>query len=124
MKARTIQEQTGWKRPFPSAICQDFDVRRSVTEYDFDLHDAGFRRYCEARGVLHLAGVRRRFAFTADHLATKARFLELFGVVIQNKQPGKPAYVFSAREMDTHWRIMLAAKGAFQDAWELFKGEK
>ncbi len=115
MKAKTIYQQTGWRRPGPQTICQDFDALVRVSEYDFDLNDPEFSRYCEQRGVGWKAGTGRRLAFTADHAATKERFLREFG-------SSEKGYVYSADEMETHWKIMRAAKGAMQDCWEVWCG--
>lgn len=122
MAARSIEEQTGWKRPIPTMICQNHEILARVTEYSFNLNNPAFRDYCEARGVLWKAGVRRRFRFTADHSATKDQFFVQFRLA--EKQPNIPQYVYSDDEMEFHWRLMLAAKGALQDAWELFTAEE
>jgi hypothetical protein len=119
--AKSITEQTGWKRPSPVAICQGFDVLRKVTEYDFDLSNLEFQNYCRARGVLYKAGCNNRFKFTADHSATKDRFFDEFRYAIEYPEGSGQRYRFTDDEMETHWKIMLAAKGAMQDCWELFR---
>ena len=119
----TIQEQTGWKRSTPVAICQDFDVLLRVRAWDFDLENAAFLDYADARGVLYKAGSigSPRFLFTANHSATEADFRANphFQRAIPSSQY-PDGYKYSDEEMDSHWRIMRAAKGALQDAWELF----
>ena len=113
----TVEEQTGWTRPYCRTICQELDVVIRVTEYDFDLENAEFREYADRRGVLFKAGVGKRFAFTKNHAATKAEFFREFRF-------SKKGVRFSDDDMEFHWRIMLAAKGYMQDAWELFLVEK
>lgn len=110
---KTIQQQTGWNRPHPQTICQEMDALVSVTDYSFDLGDKGFFAYCKARGVAHKAGHGKRFSFTADHAKTREDFGAMFGV-------SETGWVYSPEDMETHWRIMLAAKGSMQDCWELY----
>lgn len=112
---KTIYQQTGWRRPGEQTICQNFDVLTRVTEYDFDLGDPDFAAYCERRGVGWKAGTGKRLAFTANHSATKEDFFREFA-------RSETGYIYSAEEMETHWRIMLAAKGAMQDCWEIWRG--
>jgi hypothetical protein len=116
---KTIAEQTGFRRAMPATLCQNFDLLCQVTEYDFDLSNIEFQHYAKCRGVLHLAGRNSRWDFTADHHATKEQFLEQFCLAEPDQITGA-RYQFSDDEMETHWRIMLAAKGAMQDCWELW----
>lgn len=109
----TIETQTGARRIGPRALIQDIDVLCLVTEYDFDLSNEAFVDYCCRRGVYHKAGVRQRLAFTANHLATREEFNSLFGCSTTGIE-------YSEEEMDTHWKIMLGAKGALQDCWQLW----
>lgn len=115
--AKMIKEQTGWNRTHPKMICQDFYSLIKVTEYSFDLSNIDFREYCERRGTLQKAGIEGRFSFTANHKATKAEFFSKFRLAILHR---RKRYRFTDDEMETHWKIMLAAKGAMQDCWELF----
>lgn len=120
----TIEQQTGWnKRPLPVSICQDLDVLRGVRQWDFDLTDQGFLDYAHARGVLYKAGVSgsKRFRFTADHTAAEADFKSdpYFQRAIPSRQY-PDGYPYSDADMETHWQIMLAVKGALQDCWQIF----
>lgn len=117
-RAKSISEQTGWKRTMPASICQDFDALIKVTEYDFDLFNAEFQGYCKKRGTLYKAGCKERFYFTANHAATKEEFFSRFRYA--EEQGNGTRYEFTDDEMETHWKIMLSAKGAMQDSWELF----
>ena len=47
--ARTVYEQTGWKRPYPETICQDLDAQLKITEYDYDMMNPEFVAYVKAR---------------------------------------------------------------------------
>lgn len=115
---KTFKEQTGWTGLHPLALCQDFDTLTRVREYSFDLRDWGFLAYAEQRGVLYKAGENARYRFTGDHAATKARFFEEFALAIP--QPDGTRYRFTPHEMETHWKIMLAAKGQLQQCWDLY----
>jgi len=46
---KTIEQQTGWKRPCPTMICQEHDVLLSLTDYSFDLDDLEFVQYFRSR---------------------------------------------------------------------------
>lgn len=60
MKAPTIQQQTGWGRPYPHMMLQGFDAALGfllkIERFDFDLDSPHFRFYAEQRGCLWLAG--------------------------------------------------------------------
>ncbi len=47
--ARSIEEQTGWKRPLPVSVVMNADLLEKVTEFDYDLNDPGFVQYFTAR---------------------------------------------------------------------------
>ncbi len=120
----TIEEQTGWtKRQMAVSICQDWDVLRSVRQWDFDLDNTEFLEYAKSRGVLYKAGVigSKRFQFTGDHNATEADFKgdkHFLHAAPSEKYP--KGFRYSGKDMEQHWQIMLAAKGALQDCWQLF----
>lgn len=51
--AKTIFEQTGWRRPHPQTILQDTATLMRIYEFDYNLSDPGFVRYFESRtGVM------------------------------------------------------------------------
>jgi hypothetical protein len=43
--APTIEQQTGWRRPYPNMICDDGDALARVTQFSFDLDDFEFVAY-------------------------------------------------------------------------------
>lgn len=81
---RTVEQQTGWKRPHPKMICQEKDILIGITEYNFDLSDDGFLRYATSRGVAYVAGEEGTYRrqFTGDF--TKGR--EVLAEKIANKR--------------------------------------
>lgn len=126
-RAPTITQQTGWVRHHPQAICQDFDIRIRVHEYDFDLEDLGFQAYAKARGVLYLAGENLRWQIAAEHRTTRKEFLQA-----ERWEPLRwwVHYKTGARmrlqtddELEASWQIIRAAKGALQDVWELYQSQ-
>ena len=118
---KTIREQSDWKRTQKETLLQDFNLLIKITEYDFDLTDQGFKDYCHARGVLQKMGNDSRYNFTANHKAIKEEFFVLFRYA---KEYHGSSYRFTDKEMAIHWEIMLAAKGAIQDAWELYQNKQ
>ncbi|SNY94101.1 hypothetical protein SAMN04515647_4424 [Cohaesibacter sp. ES.047] len=124
-QARTITEQTGWKRPHPKALCQDFDVRTQIHEYDFDSSDMNFQAYCRSRGLACRFGKlgSERRAFMDDHAGTKDQFMRLECVNFAEEQPDGSRHKYSDKHKETFWTIHLSNKGALQDAWELYQSE-
>ena len=45
-----------WTRAPKSSLCQDLDLLIIVDQYDYDLGNVDFKKYCRARSVLHVAG--------------------------------------------------------------------
>lgn len=127
-RAPSIETQTGWRRSHPQALCQDFDLRQRITSTDFDLHDQAFLRYAERRGVLYLAGTNLRAEIVADHHVTKSEFMQSdkwqpLRWWIHHKS-GERIRLQTTEELETSWRIIRAAKGALQDAWELYQPQQ
>ena len=113
--ARSIEAQTGWKRPFKHTICQEMDVLIKITEHSFDLDNAHFIEYCERRGVLSRVGVEH-WTIIVDE--TKAEYFAKWRLAMP--QADGERYRFTDDEMETHWGIHCRGLGMFQDVWELF----
>lgn len=87
----------------------------AIRDYDFDLSDQGFIDHLTKFGLSHHTGCGARLEFTQDHHATEAQFREQFNKSVTG-------YVFPDEDMDTHWKIMLIAKGVLQLAWQDYWG--
>lgn len=123
----SIHEQTGWKRPGPHTLCQDFDLRIRIAETDFDLEDLDFQQYAKVRGILYLAGAGIRWKIVADHSVTQDDFLtadrwEPLRWWIDAKT-GEQTRPQTAEELNISWLIIRAAKGALQDCWEIYRAQ-
>lgn len=46
---KSIEQQTGWKRPYPHTLCQDYNVLLSIHDFDFDPDNDEFIRYFISR---------------------------------------------------------------------------
>lgn len=112
-------------RSGPRALCQDPDLLRHVSEFDFDLRDESFRRYCAARGVLHVAGFENstRWTYFRDHSLTEIDFLRR-EAILNSSEPGKSEYRFSRDELLAQWRGIRMGRAILQDCWELFQAER
>ncbi len=44
-----LERSTGWRRPGPNAICQEWDVLMRVSIFNYNLDAPGFYEYCRAR---------------------------------------------------------------------------
>lgn len=116
----SVEQQTGWRRPHPKYLCQDFYLCLRIEQYDFDLSDEAFQRYAKRRGVLYKAGTGDRWRITADHQATREDFDRSDCRWMVSVATGKRTRLQTPAEMDEGWLIMRSMKGAFQDAWELY----
>ena len=84
--------QTGWKRPYPKQVCQDWSVLDRITVFSYELTDA-FMDYTKARMGIDLR--KCECGFEAAKLIFAA-----------NAQPRN--------------RADACQKSRFQDLWELF----
>jgi len=116
---KTIQQQTGWKRPCPTMICQEHDVLLSLTDYSFDLDDLEFVQYFRSRTGIALGKEDKpelsRFLLTDPDaerwlLESPEYRYQLSGETIPF---GKDREIAVKRE-----RIL---KGRLQDCWELYR---
>ena len=110
-----------WTRPGENALCQDADLLILVTEYDYDLSDRDFQEYCQARGILHVAGEpgSRRREFFSDHGKLKSEYLKDPYFQFAQEFNGK-RYQYTDREMVIGWEIISLGRAALQDCWELY----
>ena len=99
-------------------ICQDNDVLRRIVQYDYACDDEGFMEYCEDRGIM---GRMTDFEFCCDYTLTKDEYMKQ-DHPIEPPENGEPpsTYVFSLDELEFFWLIVLAARGAFPDCWEMY----
>lgn len=65
--SKTIFEQTGWTGLTNKTICQDNDVLLKITEYDYDLKDPEFYKYCQSRIGFEPAKTTATFEWLANH---------------------------------------------------------
>jgi hypothetical protein len=114
-----------WTRPGAKALCQRADLLILVTEYNYDLTDGGFQKYCEARGTVHVAGEfgSRRWEFFSDHGKLKSEYLGDTYFQFAETVDGK-RYQYTDREMEMGWEIILQGRATLQDCWELYIGER
>lgn len=96
--ARTIEQQTGWKRSHPEMICQDLDVLLRITELSYDLNDMNFVHYFEGR---------------TGHKITKCvcGWAQVKKSCANPNLPAEPV-------PDISWQYR---RGRLQDSWELYK---
>lgn len=140
LTARTLMEQTGWKRPMPQSICQDSEVLLRITEYSYDIQNQGFIRYLADRtGILldpkHPEVQRRQKAGSLKTppaplslhqqiaLMSDAEYLTTDLLVRKYDPSGKEKpqaeWVVIPRE-ERNLRSHRIFKGRLQDCWELY----
>jgi hypothetical protein len=92
-----------------------------VSQYDYDLSDAGFQAYCSARGILHVAGEpeSRRWKYYTEYQTNKDAFLADPYFQFSQEVDGKRIR-YTDGEMETSWKVMLLGRAQLQDCWELY----
>ncbi len=88
----TIEQQTGWERPWPKMICQDHKVLLKITEFSYDLSSDEFVGYFMART----------------------------GQLITCCDAGTAMQNVLAPDSDTTDIVDRITKAKLQDCWELF----
>ncbi len=113
-----------WARPSRNALCQNADLLLTVDEYDYDLSDPGFQKYCSDRGVLHVAGEpgSKRWKFFVSHAKPKRQYLEDQYFQFSEEVDGKK-HRYTRKEMEVGWKIIRLGRAKLQDCWELYSGE-
>ena len=122
VKRKTIRKP--WARPNKYALCQEIDLLFMVDEYDYELFDKTFQRYCSARGILHVTGEpgSRKWEYMADYTQTKRDYLADPCFQFAQEFDGK-RYRYTSEDMETGWKIMRLGRAKLQDGWELYLRE-
>jgi hypothetical protein len=116
--APSIETQTGYRRMYKYAICQDIEVLEKITKYDFNLLCEGFIEYLADRGIIGVG--------TAENITVEQHI-----DIIQNWSDDEilngefysesiSGYRYTPEERKTTLRIHRIMKGKIQDAWEIF----
>jgi hypothetical protein len=111
-----------WKRSYPVSLCQEYDLMLLVTDYDYDLSDEHFQKYCAERGVLQVAGEigSRRWEYMLDYTKLKEDFFnDAYFQYAKVKEDGS-AYKYSDEEMNIHWENLFISRVQLQDCWEIY----
>ena len=110
-----------WKRPSPVCLCQEYDLMLLVTDFDYDLSNKYFQKYCTERGVLYKAGEigSRRWEYMLDYTKSKEDFCNDAYFQYAKVNDGS-AYKYSDKEMNIHWDILCVSRVQLQDCWEIY----
>lgn len=103
----------------PDALCQNTDILKLVTEYDYDVSDLRFQDYCSSRGVTP-GGVHgsTRWKFFADHSLSKQDYLANPYFHFAQEFQGT-RHTYTPEEMESQWNVIFLGRAALQDCWEL-----
>jgi|GEM_PF-2596851 len=109
----TMLQQTGWKRPFPHALCQDEKVLLQVKTFTFDLRNPDFGQYLYERTGMDHESADCGFDRALELLLCSD---EAFRNTVRRSdgQPVKEADITGL----LHTRQLEKAR--IQDCWELF----
>lgn len=149
-EARSIEQQTGWRRPHPQMLLQNIDLLQKVTSFDYDLLDPDFVQYAHARGCMNGAGAPEES--DPDHDAHGLRMQKLgqeFGIRQENpfngdvgqlrrwvREPWRTfeefmvsddlKFTLGGKELPAEhrrvtWKCIQIARGRLQDCWEIFQ---
>jgi hypothetical protein len=132
-KARTVFEQTGFRRAVPETLITDYDTVMKITEFDFDLTAPGFGEYAAKRlgfQIFEVNGGQVRKAVN-DHSLTEESFMasDMFR---DNQQAinlkfvdndGNPLKLRTLPddERRSWWKIIHMTKARLQDCWEVWR---
>ncbi|GHS85570.1 hypothetical protein AGMMS49957_01900 [Synergistales bacterium] len=146
-KAKTIEQQTGWKRTYPKMLTQDIDLLLKVTEYDYDLSDHDFVFYAISRGYMNGAGMPETFDPDYQYQTTphcngdvrhqsKKPFNGDIGQLRRwVREPGRGFEEFwaspdlrltitgaaiSDEDRRISWKNIQITRGRLQDCWEIY----
>ena len=79
--AKSIFEQTGWSGALPVSICQDTDILLSIYEYDYDLNNHEFEKYCRERFGFRRADDPAYFDHLCDYKMTKEEYFDYWRIL-------------------------------------------
>jgi len=119
--ARTITEQTGYKRQMPQSICSDIDVLKRITEYSYDTSNRDFLKYFESR--------------TGHYIGADPAHPQIISRIKRGLMEPLPSNYFEtqceianmsndeySKKYNSSADINMIFKGRLQDCWELFTG--
>lgn len=123
-QARTIFEQTGWRRPHSQTILSCYETLCKITEYDYDLSDDEFVEYARSRGVMNtafVAGSPHR-EYVKDHWLTESDYItdariEISHAVLYKGRRRK----YTEAERRLNWKLVQIARAKLQDCWEIYR---
>jgi len=120
---KTIQEQTGWKRPYPKMICQNSNILKNITEYNYDLTNTEFINYFRSRTgiLLHKCEDVELEHFLLNSSTSKAATNWLLNSPEYKYHTGVAVSKYD-RLIDIEINKVL--RGKLQDCWELFSNNK
>ena len=106
----TIEQQTGWSRPGPVALCQKRDVLERVYMHDYNLSNHDFWMYMDERGLQHILPEVGdvRLDFLVDHKLSTEEYQRQIRAGSFGISDSMAAYTLAVH------------RGILQDAWELF----
>ena len=121
--ARTVFEQTGWRRPYPQMLCMRYETLCKITEYGYDLSDASFVDYARRRGCLNAAFKEESalHEYVREYRRTLEEFLADNRIDITHAQLYKgKRHKYTREEILGSWKIVLVARANLQDCWEVW----
>lgn len=110
-KVKTIKEMTGWSGALPVSICQDIEVLLRITEYDYDLKNRDFEKYCRSRFGFSRATDPKYFEQECNLDITYDEFASYWA------KKGETNIALS-------WEIFNIERGKLQDCWEIYIGRR
>ncbi|MCK5606449.1 hypothetical protein KAR91_31395 [Candidatus Pacearchaeota archaeon] len=115
---KTIEEQTGWKRPAPLAICQEVEILLKVFEYSFDIYDKKFRKYITQRTgrTFNDGNIDYYINWTEKEVMERQDF-----TYIKSDDPRYSGKPLEKECRIFHWKLIRMTRGSIQDCWELWQ---
>ena len=115
----TMLQQTGWKRPFHHALCQDETVLLQVKTFTFDLRNPEFGQYLYERTGMDHESADCGFDRALELLLCSD---EAFRAAIHSSdaEPGMIRRPMPKHKIPGLLHTRQLEKGKIQDCWELF----
>lgn len=108
----------------PVTICQDHKILLKITEYDYDLRNVDFEKYCRSRYGFCRPTDPAVFEQLCDPTLKKNTVLAAWPTVGKYGHEQRQGRTVPNQELETGWEIHQIQRGKLQDCWEIFSGKR
>ena len=95
-----------------------------ITEYDYDLKNQEFEKYCRSRFGFCRPTDPKYFKQLCDLTTDKNKFFKSWKVCGQYAHQDMIGKEISNDQLELDWKIFKVTRGKIQDCWEIFIGRR